>query len=97
MNGYQHISENVVQKFHEQLVEFMMKDESVFAPAIDLVMKKIPNVYIKSLPKPYGTSKGIRVWVSARGDNDADLRKQVNDAIASLEEATGIESMPAEK
>jgi nicotinamide-nucleotide amidase len=91
------VRDNVVQKFHEQLVEFRMRDESVFAPAIDLVMKKIPNVYIKSLPKPYGTSKGIRVWVSARGENDAELKKQVNDAIASLEEATGIKSIPAEK
>ena len=91
------VKDNTVQKFHEQLVEFRMKDESVFAPAIDLVMKKIPNVYIKSLPKPYGTSKGIRVWVSARGEDEAELRKQVRDAIASLEKATGIESIPAER
>lgn len=91
------IKENVIQKFHEQIVEFEMKDESVFAPAIDSVMKKIPTVYIKSLPKPYGTSKGIRVWISARGTDDIELRKHIEDAIASLEEATGIRSKPVEK
>ena len=91
------IKDNVVQKFYEQLVEFEMKDESVFAPAIDSVMKQIPNVYIKSLPKPYGTSKGIRVWVSARGDNEVEIRKDVERAIGKLEEVTGIRSKPAEK
>ena len=79
------------------IVEFQLKDESVFAPAIDSVMKKIPTVYIKSLPKPYGTSKGIRVWISARGTDDIELRKHIEDAIASLEEATGIRSKPVEK
>ena len=91
------IKDNVVQKFYEQLVEFEMKDESVFAPAIDSVMKQIPNVYIKSLPKPYGTSKGIRVWVSARGDNEVEIRKAVERAIGKLEEVTGIRCKPAEK
>lgn len=91
------IKENVVQKFYEELVEFELKDESVFSPAIDSVMKKIPNVYIKSLPKPYGTSKGIRVWVSARGNDEKTLEKQVKEAISSLEQVTGTSSIPAEK
>lgn len=91
------IKENVVQKFHEQIVEFEMKDESVFAPAIDIVMKKIPGVYIKSLPKPYGTSKGIRVWISARGNDDSELKMIVEEAISGLEKATGVTSKPVEK
>jgi molybdenum cofactor synthesis domain-containing protein len=91
------IKENVVQKFFEKLVLFDLKDESVFAPAIDVVMNQIPNVYIKSLPKPYGTSRGIRVWVSARGDDEVELEKDVEIAITKLEEATGIRSKPAEK
>jgi nicotinamide-nucleotide amidase len=90
------VKENVVQKFHEQIVEFPIRDESVFAPAIDSVMKKIPKVYIKSLPKPYGTSKGIRVWVSARGNDDAELKELVKKAIVSLEKTTGVNSIPAE-
>ncbi len=91
------IEENVVQKFHEQIVEFEMKDESVFAPAIDFVMKEIPSVYIKSLPKPYGTSKGIRVWISARGNDVSELKMLVEEAISSLEKSTGVTSKPAEK
>ena len=91
------IKENVVQKFYEQIVEFEMRDESVLAPAIDVVMKRIPAVYIKSLPKPYGTSRGIRVWVSARGPDDNKIRQYVSTAIESLEKATGTRSNPAEE
>lgn len=89
------IKENVTQKFYEQLVIFDLKDESSFSPAIDSVMKKFTNVYIKSLPKPYGTSRGIRVWISARGSDDSKIQKDVKDAIASLEKATGTISRPA--
>jgi molybdopterin-biosynthesis enzyme MoeA-like protein len=91
------IKDNVVQKFYEQIVEFEMRDESVFSPAIDSVMKKIPTVYIKSLPKPYGTSKGIRVWLSARGEDGEEIERHVKEAIAGLEEATGVSSRPVEK
>ena len=44
------------------MIEFGMKDESVFAPAIEVVMEKVPDVYIKSMPKTYGTAKTLRVW-----------------------------------
>ncbi|MBY8998064.1 MAG: competence/damage-inducible protein A [Candidatus Thorarchaeota archaeon] len=91
------VKDNSLQKFHEQIIEFLMKDESVFAPAIDSVMKQIPRVYIKSLPKPYGTSRGIRVWLSARGTDDAELKKLVQRAISGLEEETGIRSKPVGK
>jgi nicotinamide-nucleotide amidase len=91
------IKDHVVQKFYEQLVEFEMKDESVFAPAIDTVMKQLPNVYIKSLPKPYGTSKGIRVWISARGNDEREIQEDVEKAISKLEETTGVHSKPAER
>lgn len=91
------IKRNVSEKFYEELVEFELKDESVFSPAIDSVMKKIPEVYIKSLPKQYGTSRGIRVWISARGSDESEIKKHVKDAISGLEAATGVNSKPAEK
>ncbi len=91
------VKENSLQKFHEQIVEFQMKDESVFAPAIDSVMKKVPDVYIKSMPKPYGTAKAIRVWISARGTNNAKLKEVVQRAISYLEEETGICSTQSQK
>jgi len=86
------LGDNVTQKFHEQVIAFGMKDESVFAPAIDVVMKKVPGVWIKSLPKTYGTSKTLRVWVSARGENTAELETLVKQAITELEAATGKKS-----
>jgi len=86
------LSDNVSQKFHEVVIEFEMKDESVFAPAIDVVMKKVPSVYIKSMPKTYGTSKTLRVWLSARGEDALELESLVQRAITELEKATGIRS-----
>ncbi|MGY5871395.1 MAG: molybdopterin-binding protein [Candidatus Thorarchaeota archaeon] len=86
------LSERVEQKFFEQVVEFGMHDESTFAPAIDVVMKKHPGVYVKSMPKTYGTSRTLRVWVSARGENLTDLTELVKAAVKSLEEVTGLPS-----
>ncbi len=88
------ISKRVTQKFYEQVVEFGMHDESTFAPAIDVVMKKHPRVYIKSMPKTYGTSKTLRVWISTRGENLNELAELVKKAIESLEKATGLPSKP---
>ena len=90
------ISERVVQKYYEQVVEFGMHDESTFAPAIDVVMKKHPEVYVKSMPKTYGTSRTLRVWISARGDDLDGLTELVKKAIDSLEEATGLPSSVVE-
>ena len=91
------VSDNVSQKFHEVVIEFGMRDESAFAPAIDVVMKKVPGVWIKSMPKTYGTSKTLRVWLSARGEDAAELEKLVQSAITELEKVTGISSKPVEK
>jgi molybdenum cofactor synthesis domain-containing protein len=88
------LESHVSQRFHEEVVEFGFKDESVFAPAIDVVMKKIPGVWIKSLPKRYGTSKTLRVWISARGEKTSDLSRIVKRAISELEKETGIKSKP---
>jgi len=91
------IKDRVVQKFFEQVVEFGMHDESMFAPAIDVVMKKHPGVYIKSMPKTYGTTNSLRVWVSARGEDLETITDQVVKAIQSLEKETGLPSSTGEQ
>ncbi|MFW9767201.1 MAG: competence/damage-inducible protein A [Candidatus Thorarchaeota archaeon] len=88
------LEDHVSQRFHEEVVEFRFKDESVFAPAIDVVMNKVPRVWIKSLPKRYGTSKTLRVWISARGEDPSELNKLVKLAIAELEKEIGLKSKP---
>jgi molybdenum cofactor synthesis domain-containing protein len=90
------LSKRASQRFHEKFIEFGMRDESTFAPAIDIVMKKVPGVWIKSLPKTYGTSKNLRVWVSARGDDDSELVTLIQKAISELEKAIGIKSSQVE-
>ena len=90
------LSDRVAEKFFEQVVEFGAHDESTFAPAIDVVMKKHPGVYVKSMPKTYGTTKTLRVWVSARGEALTDLTEIVESAIRSLEKETGLSSTKVE-
>jgi len=55
-------------------------------------MKKHPGVYVKSMPKTYGTSRSLRVWVSARGETLKEVTEIVKNAIQSLEEETGLPS-----
>ncbi|MHA2072731.1 MAG: competence/damage-inducible protein A, partial [Candidatus Thorarchaeota archaeon] len=77
------------QAFVECIVEFEFRDESVFSPFIDSVMRKHEGVYIKSLPRQYGTTHVLRVWISARGTDDEPLHRLVSDAIASLAAEVG--------
>jgi molybdenum cofactor synthesis domain-containing protein len=78
-------------KYYEKVMEFPERDESVFAPYIDHAMKAFPKVYIKSMPKTYGSSNVLRVWISARGDNLTKLQEDVSGAIEFLCKETGLE------
>jgi nicotinamide-nucleotide amidase len=91
------LEERISQKYHEVVVEFGTNDESTFAPAIDAVMKRCPGVYIKSMPKTYGTTWTLRVWLSARGEDEAALKTRVDEAVHRLEDVTGIPSSSVEK
>ncbi|MHA2311209.1 MAG: competence/damage-inducible protein A [Candidatus Thorarchaeota archaeon] len=83
------VEERISDKYVEKIVEFGFKDESVFAPYINKIMRKIPEVYIKSMPRKYGTTDVLRVWVSARGDNQKVLEDLVEAAIGLLATESG--------
>lgn len=84
------------QRYVERIVDFEVSDETVFAPFIERVMRKHPGVYIKSMPKTYGSSKVLRVWVSARGDNSGVLKTSVENAISALSQESGFKvSIPS--
>ncbi|MFW9961733.1 MAG: competence/damage-inducible protein A [Candidatus Thorarchaeota archaeon] len=87
------IRKRVKRKFYEQVVEFPMHDESVFAPAIDTAMSAHPGVYVKSMPKTYGTSKTLRVRVSMSGQTLLDAKKHVVQTIQELEKITGLTAL----
>jgi molybdenum cofactor synthesis domain-containing protein len=63
--------------FAEEVIYLPLRDESTLAPIIDDVMKEVPEVYIKSMVKPYGES-GIRLWVSAGGQSQSEVEERVN-------------------
>ncbi len=83
-------------KYVETVVEFEIGDESVFAPSIESAMKKVRGVYIKSMPKMYGTSDLLQVWVSAYGKNRKDADTLVSRAIKMLETESGLRARPSE-
>ncbi len=87
------IKQNTTHAYVERIVYFPIKDETVFAPVINRVMKKHRGVYIKSMPATYGTSDVLKVWVSARGEKRDDLAGLVDAAIVSLEEESGIKTI----
>ncbi len=86
------IQKKGTSEFYERVVEFEMRDESVFSPIIDIVMKMHPDVYIKSMPRTYGTSHVLKVWVSSRGSDKETVTRIVDDAITSICHETGLEA-----
>ncbi len=88
------IREHLGGQLMEQVVEFPIKDETVFAPFIDAVMDTHPHIYIKSMPKTYGSSDVLRVWISARGEDKNQLARRIDEAIAELEDVSGLHAEP---
>jgi len=86
------IQKKGTSEFYERVVEFEVRDESVFSPIIDIVMKMHPSVYIKSMPRTYGTSHVLKIWVSSRGSDKETVTRIVDDAIRSLCHETGLEA-----
>ncbi|MHA1928249.1 MAG: competence/damage-inducible protein A [Candidatus Thorarchaeota archaeon] len=89
------LEENNSSLYYEETVEFGVTDESVFAPFVNIVMHSHPSVWIKSMPKRYGTSHVLRVWVSSRGTDIEKIRSDVKSAISSLEKQSGMKATHA--
>jgi len=90
------ISENVKGAYYQEIVEFEVVDESVFAPYIEEAMMKNRGVWIKSMPKRYGTTRIMRVWISAWGKEIAEVKQKVKIAITTLERVSGLHSIPSD-
>lgn len=71
------LKKRVEGAFAEKIIYLPLRDESTLAPIIDEVMRDVPDVYIKSMVKPYGES-GIRLWVSAGGQSQVEVDERVN-------------------
>ncbi len=76
------LKKRVEGAFAEKIIYLPLRDESTLAPIIDEVMEDAPEVYIKSMVKPYGES-GIRLWVSAKGQSQVEVEERVS-RIANL-------------
>jgi nicotinamide-nucleotide amidase len=81
------LSEMVRDVYAERIVTLPLRDESTLAPIIDQVMAESPGVYVKSLVKPYG-EEGIRLWVSALGEDRDEVESRVTEAVDRLVKLT---------
>lgn len=91
------LSTKVVGSYYEEIVEFTFIDESVFAPHIEKAMRDHPGVWVKSMPKKYGTTKVMTVWISSRGAHLDEDKKRVKGAIKTLEISCGLSAKTVEK
>ena len=76
------LKEKMQGHYYEKIIHLNLRDESTLAPLIDEAMKTDSGVYIKSMVKPYGEA-GIRLWVSAHGEDPMEIKQRV-DKIAEL-------------
>ena len=73
--------------YYEKIIHLNLHDESTLSPLIDEAMKKDPEVYVKSMVKPYGEA-GIRLWLSVHGENPKEIKQRVDKLAKLLTELT---------
>jgi molybdenum cofactor synthesis domain-containing protein len=76
--------------FAERVIRIGRGDESTIAPILEEVMGEVPEVYIKSMVRPHGEG-GIRLWVSAWGENQEEVEHLVEAASRRLIQRLGGE------
>ena len=81
------LKEKVHGHYFEKIIHLKLRDESTLAPLIDKAMKTDNEVYIKSMVKPYGEA-GIRLWISAHGEDPEDIKLRVEKIADLLTELT---------
>ena len=87
------IFDNVVSKLvkdmgegflEETIIELPSADESALASHLEEVMRRVPGVYVKTMPK---LERGFRIWVSARAPSREEACRMVEKASKLLMEA----------
>lgn len=87
------LKQQVQGHYYEKIIHLKLRDESTLAPLIDEAKKQYPDVYIKSMVKPYGEA-GIRLWVSAHGEDQSYIEEQVEKTTELLVELTKDQLYP---
>lgn len=90
------LKKRVPGNYREIVVEVPINDETTFAPHSQKVMNEMDNIWIKSMPKQYGTTDVLRVWISSRAENSITAEENVQRALEALEKSLGLESTRVE-
>lgn len=90
------LKDRVPENYSELVVEFALMDETVFAPHSRAVMDEMENIWIKSMPKQYGTTNMLRVWISSRAQDSSIAKDNVQRALEALEKGLSLESTRVE-
>lgn len=70
----------------ERILELPSADESALASHLEEVMRRVPGVYVKTMPRLEGR---FRIWVSARAPSREEARRMVERASELLMELIG--------
>jgi nicotinamide-nucleotide amidase len=72
------------QAYAERTIRTQVWDESILAPAVDLVAGHHPRVYVKSRAQVYGSGIADFVTVAARGKDEAEVHALLDAAESDL-------------
>jgi nicotinamide-nucleotide amidase len=72
------------QAYAERTIRTQVWDESILAPAVDLVASRHPRVYVKSRAQVYGSGIADFVTLAARAQDEEEVRGLLEAAEADL-------------
>lgn len=73
-------------KFLEESLFIFGIKESAFAPIVDEVRKKVPEVYIKSHPKGAENEPSLELHLTVYGEDEQIIKNKLSEASRLLEE-----------
>ncbi len=82
--------------YREDLVLVATNDESAVAPVVAAVAAAFPAVRVKSRARRFGPGVRIRVTLSARGEDDAQVRRLLEDAADAVARECRTRGLPVE-
>ena len=70
-----------------------ISDESVLAPLLRGIVERHPEVYVKSRAEVFGRSASLRITLSCRGEDPAQVGRLLGEAQGDLERTFGAEGI----
>lgn len=71
--------------FRERTITTHLSDESRLGEILEMVMKEVPRVYLKSRPSRFGKDVRLAVTLTAGGDDADEVEARIQEAVSEIE------------